>query len=273
MTMASEVESRPWPFPPLDAWPPDDSEESVVGTDWHQMTIMNLRWGINEIARAHTPPGEAVPWQALSQTVVTGFARPDGSRYKTLPDVFVYRHPIDQHRGSLAVGLDGPPALIIEALSESTYDVDLDLLQGKGYSYAHAGVNEYLALDPTGAYAPEGGCAWRLENGVYQPWDRDAEGRWHSAHIDVAIGLEGARATVYTREGVRQPHEGEVGAELVETLTRGRVEGQRQALQVLLQARFGVLLEAVEQRIAAADEETLNVLIERAATVDSLDAL
>ncbi len=76
-------------------------------------------------------------------------------------------------------------------------------------------------------------------------------------------------ATVYTREGGRQLHEGEVGAELVETLTRG----QRQALRVLLRARFGVLPQALEQRIAAADEEALNALIECAAATASLDGL
>ncbi len=279
--MASETETRPWPALPMGVWPPDDTEESVVGTDLHQMTIMNLRWGINEIARLHTAPGAEVPWQALSQTIVLGFARADGSRYKTLPDVFVYRHPIDQSRGSLTVGLDGAPALIIEVLSESTYDVDLGLEEGKAYSYAHAGVHEYLALDPTHAYVPEGGRAWRLEQGVYQPWEPDADGRWRSAQIDIAIGLEGAMATVYTREGGRQLHEGEVGAELAETLirgqaegrTEGRAEGQRQALRVLLRARFGALPQTLEQRIAISDEDALNALIERAANAASLDAL
>lgn len=105
--MASVVEVRARPAFPLQVWPPDDTEESVVGTGLHQMTITNLRWGINEIARIRVTPGQPIPWQALSQTVVTGFERPSGSRYKTLPDVFVYAHPIDQRRGSVAVGIDG----------------------------------------------------------------------------------------------------------------------------------------------------------------------
>ncbi len=279
--MASETEIRPWPALPVGVWPPDDTEESVLGTHLHQTTITNLRWGINGIARAHTASGATVPWQALSQSIVMGFPRADGSRYKTLPDVFVYDRPIDLNRPSLAVGLDGPPILIIEVLSESTYDVDLGLQEGKAYSYAHAGVREYLALDPTHAYVLEGGRAWRLEQGVYQPWEPDAQGRWRSAQIDVSIGLEGAMATVYTREGGRQLHEGEVGAELAETLTRGmdegrtegRAEGQRQALRVLLRARFGALPQALEQRIAISDEDALNALIERAANAASLDAL
>jgi len=211
--MASETETWPRSLPPVGVWPPDDTEESVVGTDLHQTTIMNLRWGINEAAHIHTAAGQHAPWQALSQTVVAGFERRDGSRYRTMPDVFVYHHPIERTRGSVAVGLDGPPALIIEVLSESTYDVDLDLDRGKGYSYARAGVREYLTLDPTGAFAPEGVRAWRLADRVYQPWKPEPDGRWHSAEIGVAIGLEGILATVYTRDGRRMLHEGEVEAE------------------------------------------------------------
>jgi hypothetical protein len=169
--MASEIQVRLQSQLPEGAWPPDDTEESVAGTDLHQMTIINLRLGINEVAGTRTTPGQAVPWHALSQTIVTGFERPDGTRYKTLPDVFVYRQAIDQNRGSLAVGVDGPPALIVEVLSESTYDVDLDLVRGKGCSYARAGVHEYLALDPTGAFIPERGRAWRLTEGVFRPWE------------------------------------------------------------------------------------------------------
>ncbi len=281
--MASETTTRPWPVAPMDGWPPDDgvwppddTEEGVLGTDLHQTAITNLRWGINEIARLHTAPGAAVPWRALSQMALLGCRRANGTLYRTYPDVFVYPRPIDPGRGSLTLAVDGPPALIIEVLSESTYEVDLGLARGKGYSYAHAGVPEYLALDPTHAYVPEGGAAWRLEQGVYQPWEPDAEGRWRSARIDVSIGLEGAMATVYTREGGRQLHEGEVGAELARreaALARGLDEGQRQALRVLLRARFGALPQTLDQRIAAAGEATLHALIERAATAASLDAL
>src|SRR5579863_5101239 len=129
--MASETVLQMQPFPLGEPWPPDDTEESVVGTDLHQMTIINVRTGINEVTHLHAQGGP-VPWQALSQTIVTGFQRPNGTRYKTLPDVFVYGHPVDQNRGSLAVAVDGPPILIVEVLSDSNYDVDLDLDAGKG---------------------------------------------------------------------------------------------------------------------------------------------
>jgi hypothetical protein len=65
--MASETQTQQRPFPPMEAWPPDDTEESILGTDLHQTTITNLRWGINEAARLNRQPGQLVPWKALCQ--------------------------------------------------------------------------------------------------------------------------------------------------------------------------------------------------------------
>jgi hypothetical protein len=200
---------------PAPVWPPDDTEESVVGTDLHQMTIANLRVGINEVAHTQVARGQVVPWQALSQIMVRGFPRRDGPRLAAYPDVAIYAHPVDQTRGSLALTVDGPPALIIEVLSEETYDGDLDLEEGKGYCYAHAGVREYLMLDPTGGYLPEQGRGWRLVEGVYRPWLPAERGRWYSETLALAIGLEGVLATVYTPEGRPMLREGEIEEELV----------------------------------------------------------
>jgi Uma2 family endonuclease len=195
-------------------WPPDDTEESVVGTPWHQYTITNLRWGINEAAASEAAPGQPPPWQALSQTMITGLARPDGSRYTVPPDVFVYLRPMDPYRGSIPLEEDGPPALVVEVAGDATYGSDLDLRAGKGWSYAHAGVREYLVLDPTGVYLAERGRGWRLAGGVYVPWRRDERGRWRSAVIGVALAVEGDLVSVYRRDGERQLREGEVHAAL-----------------------------------------------------------
>lgn len=62
---------------------------------------------------------------------------------------------------------------------------------------------------------------------MYLPWERDADGRWRSAEIAVGIGLEGALATIYTRNGERQLHEGEIAEERArarEELARKDVE-------------------------------------------------
>jgi hypothetical protein len=191
-------------------WPPDDTEESVLGTNLHQTAIRTLIAGINEAAALAVPEGAAVPWQAGGQTMIRNLRRKDGSAYTTLPDVFVYRKPWDDARRSLNLPDDGPPALVIEVLSDETYRSDLDLEEGKGYSYARAGVREYLALDPTYAFSPDGGQGWRLADGVYRPWPRDGAGRWGSMVLPLSFGLEGARAAVYASDGHRFLREGEV---------------------------------------------------------------
>jgi hypothetical protein len=109
------------PAPPPEVWPPDDTEESVMGSDLHQTAITNLRLAINELAALQTPPGGLVPWQAGGQIIYGGFRRPDGSRYDPLPDIFVCRQPFDRRRKSLALAVNGPPLMIIEVLSRRSW--------------------------------------------------------------------------------------------------------------------------------------------------------
>ena len=70
--------------PPVGVWPPDDTEESVVGTNIQQATITNLRTGLNEVAGGLAAEGEPPAWYALSQTGLSGLRRPDGSAYEEL---------------------------------------------------------------------------------------------------------------------------------------------------------------------------------------------
>jgi hypothetical protein len=181
------------------------------------MTIMNVRLGINELAAAVALAGQPIPWHALSQTMIIGFQRPDGTAYTTLPDIFVYRLRIAAHRGSVAIALDGPPVLIVEIASESTYASDIDLVRGKGWTYANGGMREYLVLDPTGLFLPEHGRAWRLMEGAYQPWQPDEQGRWHSQELPVAFAVEDGSAGVLGSTGQRQLREGEISGILAQT--------------------------------------------------------
>ena len=203
--------ARPWPFDHV--WPPNDTEVSCLGTNLHQTTIRNLCWGLNEAARAVLVEDRPLPWTALSQTLLLGCQRPDGSYYRTYPDVFVYTSEVDVLRGSMEVGADGPPALVIEVVGESSFEVDIDLTQGKGYSYARAGVPEYIALDPSGQYMA-GIAAWRLAGERYRAWEPGQDDRWYSRVLPVAIALEGVQAVVYLADGQRMLAEGEVGAAL-----------------------------------------------------------
>jgi hypothetical protein len=135
----------------------------------------------------------------------------------------------------------------VEVLSATTYEWDLDLELGKGYSYAAAGVKEYLTLDPHGDFAPERVRAWRLIDGVYRPWQADEQGRWQSQELELAIALDGEFGTVYAGGGRRMLREGEIEEErarMQAELARQTEEMARQSeelarLRRLLQERDG----------------------------------
>lgn len=273
-------------------WPPDDTEWSIVGADRHQLDIMTVRGGINE--EAHRTAGgrgdpEALPWQAISQIMYVGCVRPDGSAYTTYPDVMVFPRPMDRDRGSYSLAADGPPTLVVEVASPHTAEADLDPDRGKAWSYRQLGVAEYLVLDPTGLLVPGCGHGWRLEGGTYRPWEPERDGRgtprWRSRQIGVAIGVtpgpvgrpaEGL-AAVYGAGERRQPREGEIGTAIAashqEGVEVGLAEGKRQALRLLVAARFGSVPDALEPRIASAGGAELDDLLRRATTVASAEAL
>jgi hypothetical protein len=205
--MAIEQLSKEWPPHPVQPWPPDDTEESVVGTDLHQTTITNLRLGINQAARVGRRHDEPSPWRAFTQINLVGCQRPDGTPLRTLPDVFVYRLAADDNRGSLVMASEGPPVLIVEVLSESTCEKDSNFVGGKGYSYARAGVPEYLMVDLAGAFIDERLSGWRLVEGVYRRWEPSEDGRLHSVQLPLAFHLEGMFAIVSLPDGRRMLRE------------------------------------------------------------------
>jgi Putative restriction endonuclease len=214
--MAIERQAQTWPLYPVAPWPPDDTEESVLGTDLHQTTIRNLVLGINVAAHTGRQRDEPSPWRALTQLEYLGCKRPDGSAYRTYPDLFVFRHAIDPLRGSFTLEIDGPPVLIVEVLSESTYKADLSLERGKGYSYRQVGAPEYLVLDPTYSMLAAGMRGWRLAEAGYRAWEPAADGRLYSAQLPLAFALEGAQARVYLSDGRAMLREEEIGDALAQ---------------------------------------------------------
>jgi hypothetical protein len=214
--MATAHALQDWSPHPVEPWPADDTEESILGTDLHQGTITSLRLGLNGAARLSRTPGAPVPWQALTQLLLLGCRHPDGSQYRTYPDVFVYPRAMKRDRGSYVLETDGAPAMIAEVLSQDTYTSDIDLVRGKGYTYALAGVAEYLVVDPTGLYLPEGIRAWRLASQGYVPWEPAADGRHYSTQFPLAFGLNGTLAEIYLADGRRMYQEDEIEEAIVQ---------------------------------------------------------
>jgi hypothetical protein len=225
-------------------WPPDDTEESVVGSEYHQHVIDAVRDGLRMAARAN-----GATWHALSQVPLAGFRRPNGSPYAMLPDVFVHPRP-NPHPGSgqtLTFADVGVPLLVVEVLSETTFRWDIDAERGKAWSYADAGVGEYIIVDYAKQYMPEYVRALRLVEGRWTRWPTTPEGRWESAALGVSFEFDEPYLRVRDAAGRLKPLPHEADAIIVaqeaalaqqsETLQRLRdlaAAGDLAALQALL---------------------------------------
>jgi Uma2 family endonuclease len=159
---------------------PDDTEDSIVGTEWHQEAIHDLAGRLDEAGRR-----QQATWGVCSQVALNGLRHAGGQPYDPRPDVFVLPRPLPAGWLS-AIGLDdaGPPFLIVEVASKSTVHTDIG---DKRLAYEAIGVQEYLVFDPDGPLLPTPLLAWRLQDAGYVPWEAAADGWWHSETLGVSF--------------------------------------------------------------------------------------
>lgn len=163
-------------------WLPDDTEESIVGTEWHQEAIGALAMMLREVADRR-----GLNWGVCEQIELGGLLRTDGTSYSPRPDVMVLAQPLAGHRSSISLAEAGTPLFIAEMASSSTRRNDLE---GKKEVYAAIGVREYLIFDSVGNVLPTSVIAWRLASPtatVYTSWEPAADGAWHSSVFDLAF--------------------------------------------------------------------------------------
>jgi Uma2 family endonuclease len=157
-----------------------DTEESVVGTEWHQEAIGALADMLREVARRRGASGGVCEGIAL-----LGLQHVNGTPYDPHPDVMVLRRPLPSGRmSSIPLSEAGAPLFVAEAASASTVRNDVG---EKRQAYAAIGVPEYLVFDPDGELLPTVIRAWRLAGGAYVPWEPQADGTWYSASLEVTI--------------------------------------------------------------------------------------
>ncbi len=183
-------------------WPPDDTEESVVGSEYHQHVIDAARDGLRMAAEAN-----GASWRALSQVPLAGFRRRNGTPYPLLPDVFVHPRP-NPHPDSgehLTFAEVGVPLLAIEVLSASTWRQDIDTRRGKAWSYANAGVPAYIIVDHAARYIPQHVRALRLSGRRWVQWRPNAQGRWEDAALGVSFEFDGLYLRVRDAAGRLKP--------------------------------------------------------------------
>ena len=174
---------------------PSDTEESIVGTQWHQEASSQLADMLRDVADRR-----GASWGVCEWITLIGLQHEDGTDYDPKPDVMVLRQPLAS--GSLAsVRIDraGAPLFIAEIASDSTKAND----QGdKRTAYAAVGVLEYVVFDPAGGLLSAPLLAWRLDGAAYVPWQPAADGWWHSRVLDVSFQPGRPYISVRDHDGV-----------------------------------------------------------------------
>ncbi len=235
-------------LPDAPAWPPDDSEESVVGSEYHQHVIDAARDGLRMAAEAN-----GAPWRALSQVPLAGFRRRTGTPYPLLPDVFVHPLP-NPHPDSgehLTFAEVGVPLLAIEVLSASTWRSDVDTRRGKAWSYADAGVAAYIIVDHAARYIPQHVRALRLSGRRWAPWRPNARGQWEDAALGVSFEFDGLYLRVRDAAGRLKPLPHEADALLMRKDDQLALQAGRLAERDARLAERDARLATIETRLRA----------------------
>jgi Uma2 family endonuclease len=174
---------------------PDDREEDLVGTDWHQRAIVNTYDSLFDLSYL-----TGLPWHVGNQLTLVAWA-PDGSPWRPSPDIMVHATAGPEPRKEMRAREDGPPALIIEVASESTWRHDVDIARGKAAGYLALGVQDYLVFDPTGAYLGEPCRGWQVVDGQVRDWRPLPDGRYQSSSLGISFRPEGVFLRVYAQDG------------------------------------------------------------------------
>ncbi|MDQ2828554.1 MAG: Uma2 family endonuclease [Chloroflexota bacterium] len=234
-------------------WLPDDTEESVLGTEWHQEAVHILADMLRDVAYKR-----GLPWGVYEQVELRGVRRANGKPYPLHPDVFVVAQTLDPTHDvrSVALAQVGAPLFVAEMASRSTVRNDIE---GKSLVYARIGVPEYLIFDPTGDVMGRQVRAWRVASGQtagYQPWDADAGGYWRSDILGVSLRPQPRYLAVRDGDGeeIGLPVDNGARARAAERALR---EVQEAAERALREAREATQREVVA-RLAA--EEALRQL-------------
>ena len=195
-----------------DIWLHDDTEEDLVGADWHQRAIVNLYASLVDLATQ-----QGWPWHVGNQLPLVGWRR-DGTSWRPSPDIMIHPQAGPALREEMSVRDDGPPALIIEVASASTWRYDVDRDDGKPAGYLHLGVPEYLVFDPTGTNWGVPCHGWRREGETVQEWRPTADGRYHCTSLGISFGPDGDLLRVFDPEGRPVAYIHEKSQEIAEKL-------------------------------------------------------
>ena len=183
----------------------DDTEETLVGSSFHQDAIVDTYVSLKRYRRQRN-----LPWFIGNQTKLVIPRTGGAPSYQPSPDLMIYPTLGSDGWRSIPVARYGPPALVMEVVSPSTAlenDLNFGSPGGKPNVYAAIGVAEYLAFDLFGDYIEDQVSAWRLgPAGLYVPWGPDSSGLWVST-LGIAFAPRTRLLRVYDDQGVIIPND------------------------------------------------------------------
>ena len=181
-----------------DFWLPDDTEKDLVGADWHQYAIVVLYNGLRDVADLHQ-----LPWHVGNQLTLVGSA--SGGVWRPMPDIAVYPSAGPELRKEMSVQKDGPPTLVVEVASPSTWEYDVNDVSGKVVGYLGTGVEYYLVFDPTSELMGTPCRGWRRVGGAPRTWRPEVDGSYRCASLDIALRPEGIILRILDQDGQPVP--------------------------------------------------------------------
>ena len=180
---------------------PDDTEERIVGTEWHQEAIGDTAGKVREGGRR-----QGAAWGVCEQIALAGLRHADGRPYDPRPDVMVLAQPLPTGSiSTIALADAGAPLFILEVASRSTMGDDVG---DKRQAYETIGAREYMVFDPDGTLLSTPLLAWRLDGDAFAPWHPDEDGLWRSAALGISLRPTQPLLTVYDHAGQEIPGTG-----------------------------------------------------------------
>lgn len=170
----------------------DDTEESVMGTDLHQVAIFEAYGQLEQYASETAADGGAV-WYVSSQVTVIVPLPHKSEPWHPKPDLFVVPGVPVHARSSYDTRIEGPmPSFILEVASASTWH---NAVGEKNTLYSLTGVQEYLVFDPAQEHLKRPMRGWHRVGDVWAEWApvRRDEGTavWESKVLGLAVRPDG----------------------------------------------------------------------------------
>jgi Uma2 family endonuclease len=187
-----------------DFWLPDDANQDMMGadtyqySDWHHYAINVLYNGLRNVADL-----DHLSWHVGNQLTLVGSA--SGGGWRPMPDIAVYPTAGPELRKEMSVQKDGPPALVVEVASPSTWEYDVNDVSGKVVGYLGIGVEYYLVFDPTNELLGTPCRGWRRVGGAPRTWRQETDGSYRCASLGIALRPEGIILRVLDQDGQPVP--------------------------------------------------------------------